>query len=56
MDNFYQEVNATKVVFSRLHPYYMYPFSVAAVATDPGPFSEKVDVLTGIDGKYNGLP
>ena len=50
---YYQEVNTTKAVFSGLHPNYVYSFSVAAVATDPGPLSEAVSNYTREDGKMN---
>ena len=50
---YYQEVNTTKAVFGGLHPNYMYSFSVAAVANDPGPLSEAVSNYTREDGKMN---
>ena len=50
---YYQEVSTTKAVFGGLHPNYMYSFSVAAVANDPGPLSEAVSNYTGEDGKMN---
>ena len=48
---YYQEVNTTRAVFSGLHPHYMYSFSVAAIAIDPGPFSDTVSSYTEEDGK-----
>ena len=48
---YYQEVNTTRAVFSRLHPFYLYWFSIAAIANDPGPFSERVGNYTDEDGK-----
>lgn len=51
MDSIYQEVNATRALFTGLHPYYFYTFTVAAFATDSGPFSEKVGIYTAEDGK-----
>ena len=48
---YYQEVNTTRAMFSGLHPYYFYWFSVAAVANDRGSFSERVGNYTEEDGK-----
>lgn len=51
MNSIYQEVNSTTAVFTGLHPHYFYSFSVAAFATDSGPFSEIVGIYTAEDGK-----
>ena len=53
--SYYQEINTTRAVFSGLHPHYLYWFSVAAVANDPGPFSERVGTYTEEDSKICAL-
>ena len=50
MNNISQEVYTTRAVFGELHPHYMYSFIVAAIANDPGPFSEEVGNRTAEDG------
>ena len=41
----------TQVLVGQLHPYYTYNFTVSAVTTLPGPYSEPLGLQTLEDGK-----
>ena len=52
-EDFMISSNSTNVIIKKLHPFFLYNFSVAAITISQGPSSESITVKMPTSGEYH---